>query len=384
MKKLTNKRGISLIVLVITIIVMIILATAIILSLSSSGIIGKANKAKTDSDNANLLQAANLAAAEWELAKAENPNTDGAKKYITDKLKDQGFKAEEIEAKLNITDKGEVSLKKDEQGGGVLEGSGASAIKAGVQIGDYVDYTPIEKTSTKYESYSMDTSEYTPFKTQTGEDAFKWRYMGIDKEGNALLVADKSSNDYIEMGGPDGYLNGVSTLNEVCEELYSSANGKARSITFDDVNMVLGATPKNHYYSPKQNKNVNVSDNITIGEIIEKYEDKEYFYEEDIACDVKLSDYRYTGTDYKDADTTEYEMIFGNLDQVLLATQCVLLGIDFSGNGLGWTEVLGGFYQIGNGRITYASWAQYSEDYNDWDLVGRWILSYLSSNSIKF
>ena len=46
----TTKKGISLIVLVITIIVMIILAAAIILSLNSSGIIGKANEASFKSD----------------------------------------------------------------------------------------------------------------------------------------------------------------------------------------------------------------------------------------------------------------------------------------------------------------------------------------------
>ena len=43
--KRKNKQGISLIVLVITIIVMIILAAAVILSLSSNGIIGRANEA---------------------------------------------------------------------------------------------------------------------------------------------------------------------------------------------------------------------------------------------------------------------------------------------------------------------------------------------------
>jgi len=48
------KKGISLIVLVITIIVMIIIAGAIILSLSSSNVTGKANWATLSSDRANL------------------------------------------------------------------------------------------------------------------------------------------------------------------------------------------------------------------------------------------------------------------------------------------------------------------------------------------
>ena len=52
--KRQNKHGISLIVLVITIIVMIILAATIMISLSNNGIIGKANEAVIANDIANL------------------------------------------------------------------------------------------------------------------------------------------------------------------------------------------------------------------------------------------------------------------------------------------------------------------------------------------
>jgi flagellar basal body-associated protein FliL len=61
----TNKKGISLIVLVITIIVMIILATAIILSLNSSNISGKATEAKLSSDLANKKEASAFAFASF-------------------------------------------------------------------------------------------------------------------------------------------------------------------------------------------------------------------------------------------------------------------------------------------------------------------------------
>ena len=50
----TKKQGISLIVLVITIIVMIILAAAIILSLTSNGIIDRANEAVDKTDEAEV------------------------------------------------------------------------------------------------------------------------------------------------------------------------------------------------------------------------------------------------------------------------------------------------------------------------------------------
>ena len=59
------KKGISLIVLVITIIVMIIIAGAIILSLSSSDVVGKANYAKISADRANMQSELAIEYAEW-------------------------------------------------------------------------------------------------------------------------------------------------------------------------------------------------------------------------------------------------------------------------------------------------------------------------------
>lgn len=58
------KKGISLIVLVITIIVMIIIAGAIIISLNSSNVISQANDAVQGSDLANARNAVMLAYAE--------------------------------------------------------------------------------------------------------------------------------------------------------------------------------------------------------------------------------------------------------------------------------------------------------------------------------
>ena len=63
MNKQKNK-GISLIVLVITIIVMIVLAGAVIISLSQNGIVGKANEAVNDTDFQQIKQAALLAWAD--------------------------------------------------------------------------------------------------------------------------------------------------------------------------------------------------------------------------------------------------------------------------------------------------------------------------------
>ncbi|MBR6614128.1 MAG: leucine-rich repeat protein [Clostridia bacterium] len=58
-----NKKGISLIVLVITIIVMIILAASVVITLSNTGIIGKASEATTMTDLKSLQQEADVVKA---------------------------------------------------------------------------------------------------------------------------------------------------------------------------------------------------------------------------------------------------------------------------------------------------------------------------------
>ena len=75
-KRKNNKQGISLIVLVITIIVMIILAAAIILSLSSNGIIDRANEAVTKTDIGQVQTLASTIWAESYLDKREGKIQD--------------------------------------------------------------------------------------------------------------------------------------------------------------------------------------------------------------------------------------------------------------------------------------------------------------------
>lgn len=69
------KKGISLIVLVITILVMIILAGAVIITLSNQNIIGKAKWAEVSATRANLQYDAQLAYADY-VASNDGIDTD--------------------------------------------------------------------------------------------------------------------------------------------------------------------------------------------------------------------------------------------------------------------------------------------------------------------
>ncbi len=92
--KTNQKTGISLIVLVITIIVMLILAGAIILALNNANIIDRADEAATKSNIANAKQVAVLAKAEYELMSNVERGEVTLRNYIEDKLEEAGLKSE--------------------------------------------------------------------------------------------------------------------------------------------------------------------------------------------------------------------------------------------------------------------------------------------------
>ncbi len=175
MKKLTNKRGISLIVLVITIIVMIILASAIILSLSNSGIIGKANEAKNKTDKANMIEAANLALGEYELEKQLgelSPANQTAEEYVKGKL--AGQFTDDMLKSLSVLDDGTIQiLPTIPEGFVVSQIDGEKKISEGLVIyelkegEDEEDINWTETDTTTVEGQTL-------LKVQTERDQYVW------------------------------------------------------------------------------------------------------------------------------------------------------------------------------------------------------------------
>ena len=110
-RKVNKRRGISLITLVITIIVMGILATAVILSLNSSGIIDRAHKAKKDTNYSSAKEVVTLARADWDLMtdseKAESGNSFST--YAENRLIGAGFN-ENGEDSYRVSDSGNVVI----------------------------------------------------------------------------------------------------------------------------------------------------------------------------------------------------------------------------------------------------------------------------------
>ena len=179
----TNKRGISLIVLVITIIVMIILAAAIILSLNSAGIIGKANQGPADYNSAQNAQRMLVLESEWELAKSEGTESSLGKtksEYILKEMYD-----------LEIGDK-------------ILYDDGLTEEEGHVDV---------------------------------------WYVLGTEN-GKILLLSGEKVGDNVELLGNEVYKNAVSILDAHCapwgEGNYASG---ARSIKAEDINALVGFNP---------------------------------------------------------------------------------------------------------------------------------------------
>ena len=110
-----NKRGISLIVLVITIIVMIILAAAVIITISNTGIINRANEAV---DATNYKQVEQLAQLIWSEEFLAGKRDDSLKDAVLDKLEDykDKYEFEVNNGGVTVTLPGAVKLVKNEYG----------------------------------------------------------------------------------------------------------------------------------------------------------------------------------------------------------------------------------------------------------------------------
>ncbi len=101
-----KKQGISLIVLVITIIVMIILASAIILSINGNNVIDKANEAKILHNIKSAEEVAALAKTEWELGAGKGK--DSIKLYVESKLIESGFNIGEGSDSFFVKESGDI------------------------------------------------------------------------------------------------------------------------------------------------------------------------------------------------------------------------------------------------------------------------------------
>ena len=197
---LKNKKGITLVALVVTIVVLLILAgVSINLVLGNNGIIAKAKEAETKSAEAsqNDLKGINALTEEMNNALGEKPKVDLSK----------------------------------------------------YKIGDYVNYT-YDTVSSGYTTPSTENGYRNQTIAQSTE-TLKWRILNIDEaNGTVDLVSATPTSNIVGFGEILGYNNGPYIMDKICEALYSnnSRGIKARSIDLLDMEKHLtsdGITARN-------------------------------------------------------------------------------------------------------------------------------------------
>ena len=248
----TYKKGISLIVLVITVIVLAILATTVIITLSNTNIISQASRAVFKSDMKNYQEIYEIYLADKMLAdrtfkRSELNVTYSSNQAVFTEIFGDNVK-DKYKANLQIVNGTLVykTLNKDEIE--MLESIGfAIAVLpiSRIEVGDEIEYTPDVGTYSVAAAYTgaTDTQSFT---TETGTNALKWRVLHIYDDGSIDIISENYATQTLTLGGAIGYNNGVDILNDLCKELYSneSLGAEARSLQVSDFNKKTGYIEK--------------------------------------------------------------------------------------------------------------------------------------------
>lgn len=208
----TKEKGITLIALVLTIVVLLILAgITITFVLGENGIINMAQKAAEQTNQAMQKEQENL----------EN---------VTDKMQEL----------INSSSGGNPEIPETPE---------IPKIPEGLEIGTVVSYNPsgtynwLHKycSSTKAEKEEDGTTDAYDLLESGTEKNFNistWKVLSINETtGKVELVPSAPTTGTVDLGGAQGYNNGVKLLNDACSNLYGNSAKRitARSIKIEDI-----------------------------------------------------------------------------------------------------------------------------------------------------
>lgn len=165
----------------------------------------------------------------------------------------------------------------------IVKPNDESEIKDKINIGDYIEYRPIETTLTLEKDYAGSNSiELETINTN-------WQILDINDKAEITLISEEPINK-ISLKGSLGYNNGVYLLNDLCYKLYSSNDSKyVRNLNIEDIEKYLDTdvwnydiqsnykTYKSNLYYPtiwSKEKNV-IIDNTNINGTLNKSESVE-------------------------------------------------------------------------------------------------------------
>ena len=317
---LKNKKGITLIALVVTIVVLLILAgVTISLLLDENGIITKSKDAR----NANRAGAIKEEITLWKADKFAADNGAGSHESMDDflaRLKTRGLINDEDIQKIKDTRElqvGKEIIKFPSDAKTLVQ-----AFKDGeIQVGDYLnynDYVDESKTyTTKTNENGWADQKYTATKNTY------WQVLGLDETGERLMLISQSpikkemktdatakdweKSPYLILKGAYGYVNCKQILNNV-SGIYSTSLGKAESLTAEEINRLIGVTVdyKNKTVYENSDPSTNIDKTGSIG--------NQYTYKAtDYTPESYIDNRRHAAEGEKTDPATAYRYQWGNL-----------------------------------------------------------------------
>ncbi len=225
--KLKERKGITLIALVITIIVLLILAGVSIAMLTGeNGILNQANKAKTETEYKGAEEKVKLAimgsrADDGQMTVAELKTEVG---YQGGSANGDTFPVEvQMDGHIFTVD-----------GNGTV--STPKPLPEGLEIGSTVTYTPSGTYNWQGKYCSTSQSDTTLNSAESNFKISEWKVLDI-ANGKVTLVPTAPTTGRVYLGQAQGYNNGVKLLNDACSSLYGNETKgiTARSMNIDDI-----------------------------------------------------------------------------------------------------------------------------------------------------
>ena len=311
-RKKERQEGITLIALVVTIVVLLILAgTSIAMLTGDNGIITNAQKSQMENTKSEVIEKMNMAYnAAYSEARIKMA-TDAGYQPSAHIAELAGIVAKELEVTEETTDvpteginngyhvyykadgttitmlygdrkfslkageenqnnlypniKGEITLSTSQitytkqPNSTTNSGNGGNTPttptdRTGINVGDYIDYSPDATAQTTYskdklaESITESSSNTSDI---TRDTTLKWQVLKINEDGSMDIIGTPTSQS-IYFRNAIGYNNGVYVMNDICKTLYSRSGIEARSVNIEDFEYWL-----------EQKGNTSVRDNYT-------------------------------------------------------------------------------------------------------------------------
>lgn len=251
-----KNKGITLIALIITIIILLLLAgISINLISGQDGIIINAQEAREMTRAAKVEEQRDLWKMNQEVDKYSSETTAESLLDLVNRLEKEGLlTSDEKDQILGNEEKGiEASGQVTIGDKTIVFGSTAKTlvqafIDGDIQVGDYLDYKPVEGTTLE-KPLTQSKTGVSAEQNYTVDMSTTWRVLGLNEDRTELLITSGSpikkdgDDPYLHLAGAEGYVYCVETLDEISAIYHNSKYAsQTRSMTMKDIERALGIT----------------------------------------------------------------------------------------------------------------------------------------------